>query len=405
MHHENVKYDGYRLTNLGYDYLAMKTLVNRGRFIGFGRQIGVGKESDIFEVLTEEHETLCLKLHRLGRTSFRDVKTKRDYLGHRRSYGSWLYLSRLAALKEYAFMLALHENNFPVPKPIDVNRHGVLMERVNAFPMVNVRQISNPGKVYDFCMAQILRLAEHGLIHGDFNEFNLMISDNEEITIIDFPQMVSIQHKNAKYYFERDVQCIKVYFEKKYRFKADENQDSAPKFEDLNFSSKDNLDKKVAASGFDSKRKEEFEQLSLVLKRDEDEDFEEEEEGEEEDCDIYDDSKQLHDKRNVDEDDIRGDRSNERLQKLDLYDRDGDSFDRSDEDNSASDNDEGINDMPMKDSTVSRRNHMSVHEIVTKSNQSQKAKSKKASAFKTRNTNKSRNAGKRKGDKRVSLDF
>ena len=118
LHHENVKYDGYRLTNLGYDYLAMKTLVNRGRFIGFGRQIGVGKESDIFEVLTEEHETLCLKLHRLGRTSFRDVKTKRDYLGHRRSYGSWLYLSRLAALKEYAFMLALHENNFPVPNQL-----------------------------------------------------------------------------------------------------------------------------------------------------------------------------------------------------------------------------------------------------------------------------------------------
>lgn len=59
--------------------------------------------ADIFEVVTPEGETMALKLHRLGRTSFRAVKSKRDYLKHRNSY-SWLYLSRLAALKEYAFM-------------------------------------------------------------------------------------------------------------------------------------------------------------------------------------------------------------------------------------------------------------------------------------------------------------
>jgi RIO-like serine/threonine protein kinase len=40
--------DGYRLTNLGYDYLAIKTLVNRGLIQGLGRQIGVGKESGGF---------------------------------------------------------------------------------------------------------------------------------------------------------------------------------------------------------------------------------------------------------------------------------------------------------------------------------------------------------------------
>lgn len=37
--------DGFRLTYLGYDFLAIKTLVNRGVFTAVGRQIGVGKES------------------------------------------------------------------------------------------------------------------------------------------------------------------------------------------------------------------------------------------------------------------------------------------------------------------------------------------------------------------------
>lgn len=33
----------------------------------------------------------------------------------------------------------------------------------------------------------IKRLAEFGLIHSDFNEFNLMIDENKKITMIDFP--------------------------------------------------------------------------------------------------------------------------------------------------------------------------------------------------------------------------
>ena len=80
---------------------------------------------------------MALKLHRLGRTSFRAVKSKRDYLRSRTSF-SWLYLSRLAALKEYAFMAALHKQGLPVPEPIDHNRHAVLMSLVDACPLVQV---------------------------------------------------------------------------------------------------------------------------------------------------------------------------------------------------------------------------------------------------------------------------
>ena len=40
---------------------------------------------------------------RLGRVSFRAIKEKRDYLGKRKS-ASWMYMSRLAAQKEWAFM-------------------------------------------------------------------------------------------------------------------------------------------------------------------------------------------------------------------------------------------------------------------------------------------------------------
>ena len=45
----------------------------------------------------------------------------------------------------------------------------------------------------------LVTLARDGLIHGDFNEFNIIIryKDGQPV-IIDFPQMVSTRHANAE---------------------------------------------------------------------------------------------------------------------------------------------------------------------------------------------------------------
>lgn len=219
--HENKKYDGYRLTYQGYDYLALKALTARGVISGIGSRIGVGKESDIYEVTNDEGTSMVLKIHRLGRTSFRSIKSKRDYLLHRKN-ASWLYMSRLAAIREYAYMKALYEHDFPVPTPIDQNRHTVLMSRVPAHPFGQVAKIERVKVIYTRLQNMIVRLAEHGLIHCDFNEFNLMIADDERIWLIDFPQMVSTSHRNAPMYFDRDVQCIRTYFRKRFGFHSEE---------------------------------------------------------------------------------------------------------------------------------------------------------------------------------------
>lgn len=62
-----------------------------------------------------------------------------------------------------------------------------------------MRKIADPSPVYNDIMNLIVRLANCGIIHGDFNEFNLMIDDDSNITMIDFPQMVSVSHSNAEW--------------------------------------------------------------------------------------------------------------------------------------------------------------------------------------------------------------
>jgi len=60
-------------------------------------------------------------------------------------------------------------------------------------------ELANPGKVYSALMHLIVKLCRYGLIHCDFNEFNLMITDEEEVILIDFPQMISTSHPNAEW--------------------------------------------------------------------------------------------------------------------------------------------------------------------------------------------------------------
>ncbi|OXB72605.1 UNVERIFIED_CONTAM: hypothetical protein H355_007851 [Colinus virginianus] len=94
---------------------------------------------------------------------------------------------------------------------------------------IGVRELSNPERILEKLMQLIVRLGRAGLIHGDFNEFNLMIDDKEHVTVIDLPQVVSTLHPNAEMYFERDVECIRNLFAKKFNIEVTE----APRFRDV----------------------------------------------------------------------------------------------------------------------------------------------------------------------------
>lgn len=260
VHKESKRYVGYRLTSLGYDYLALRALVKRGVLDAVGRPLGVGKEADVFmvtasEELLDEHPELAdepylaMKLHRLGRTSFRAVKSKRDYLVHRRA-ASWIYLSRLAAMKEYAFMCALHIRGFPVPRPLGQSRHVVIMELCHGSLLTGVHELPDPLTVANDLLAVAVRFAQHGLIHCDMNEFNIMVDEDGNATVIDFPQMVSTSHADAEMLFNRDVNAIRRFFE--HRFAVSPDDMTRPILGDIiaRRDGEERLDTIVSASGF-----------------------------------------------------------------------------------------------------------------------------------------------------------
>merc|ERR1719431_528698 len=200
-----------------------------------------------------------------------------ERLPQNRKQMSWLYLSRISATKEFAYMKALKDRGFPVPTPIDFNRHCILMDLVQGYPLQNVAEVDDPADLYDKLMNLLLKFANHGVIHGDFNEFNIMIDDNGNPIIIDFPQMVSTAHVEAKMFFERDVTCIRDFFKRRFEYESE----LAPTFEDI--ARVDALDAEVTASGVTKQMEKD---LRIEYGMDEDEEETEENSDEESDGDL-----------------------------------------------------------------------------------------------------------------------
>jgi RIO kinase 2 len=224
-----------------------------------------------------------------------------------------MYLSRLAAMKEFAFMQVLKREGFPVPEPIAQTRHTLVMELIDSFPLRSTDDIPDPLKLYGELMDLIIRLAQVGLIHGDFNEFNILIkvdpvTKKSSPILIDFPQMLSTTHENAEWYFDRDVACIKRFFSRRFGFESDEQ---GPFFKDAIKGSEKNkrLDIEVEASGFSRKMAKDLDRYvetvgirneaedaenvphdQDVAEEDEDEEDEEEEEEEEDEQEEQDES-------------------------------------------------------------------------------------------------------------------
>ena len=311
--------DGYRLTNAGYDILALYNLKVRHIIAAIGQKIGTGKESDIYLAADPTGKQVVLKFHRLGRTSFRNVRNKRDYFNNAKGGGrahSWLFLSKLSATKEYAFMKALYDVEYPTPQPLGQNRHIICMGLIRGIPLYQIypKQLSveQAQSIYEQAVALATTLAiNHGLVHCDLNEYNLLVdlsgiqqratddtadpyvrnsgamsvrmtssttnskatNNNDDansisllsrplpwlkddgivahmnelptirdaaeeealnndplpepvsrlpngeprpvVTLIDFPQMISIQHYNVRDYYERDMECLHRFFTKK----------------------------------------------------------------------------------------------------------------------------------------------------------------------------------------------
>ncbi|SFC55188.1 RIO kinase 2 [Halobiforma haloterrestris] len=235
---KTIQYEGYTLQFEGYDALALRALVQRDTIGEFGSPLGVGKESDVYEV--RSYKPLALKYHREGYTNFREVHKERDYASDK-EHVSWMYTARKAAEREYEILEELYPD-VSVPRPIDQNRHAIVMEKMDGVELSRTKLESEQVlDVLDLLLSEIARAYEGGYVHADMSEYNVFV-DESGVTVFDWPQAVPTDHENADEFLARDVDNAIGYFRRKY-------PQEVPSAEDL---SSDEVADAIASGAFET---------------------------------------------------------------------------------------------------------------------------------------------------------
>ncbi len=217
-------YEGYQIGFAAYDLVALSDLVDRDVVVSLGDLLGVGKESVVYEALgrtpaataaemgaaeksEEANETaasfpLAVKFHRQGETSFKHVRRVRDHLTDLPRC-AWIHAARLGAAKEFKTLKRL----FPevsVPRPIALSHHAVVMEHSGGTELYKLN-LENPEECLEIILEEVAVVWGKGIVHADLSAYNVLVCEDGEMVIIDWPQSVSRTHPQALELLERDL--------------------------------------------------------------------------------------------------------------------------------------------------------------------------------------------------------
>ncbi|MCS7121459.1 MAG: AarF/UbiB family protein [Archaeoglobaceae archaeon] len=212
---KQTEYEGSAFTFLGLSLFSLNRLVKRGIVNAVADQMSVGKESSIFNCYSEKFGECIIKFYRIGHTSFKKVKEKRDY--------GDLHFSVLAvrsAKREYETLKRLQ--GLSVPEVYAWEGNAVVMQLIEADELYKVK-LKNPNEVLDMIIEEIKKIVKRGVVHCDLSQFNILVRE-DGIWFIDFPQSVDVNSESWLEYLRRDVSNVLEYFYRTYRIEKNINE-------------------------------------------------------------------------------------------------------------------------------------------------------------------------------------
>ncbi len=217
-----LSYYGCAFTLFGLSLYSLRRFVKKGLISMIGNKMGEGKESTVYNAISDRYGEVVLKFHRVGYSSFKKVKEKRDY-----GTLHFTVLTVRSARNEFRALkrLAGYVN---VPKPYGWEGNAVMMELIEAKELFRVR-LKNPEEVLDMILEEVRAMYERGVVHGDLSQYNILVSE-EGIWIIDFPQAIVLEEESEEYsllsfeelkevaneLLERDLKNLLEYFRRSY---------------------------------------------------------------------------------------------------------------------------------------------------------------------------------------------
>jgi RIO kinase 2 len=210
---------GYALTKEGVEVMALKDYVRKDLIFALGAIIAKGKESDVYEALTEEGTKYALKFYKIGRTSFTRVRKRRARESS--EIHSWMTVNYEAAAREYRSLRKLEGLSKAFPRAISYSRSTVLLEQLSGVRLSQRPYLQDPAG-FERTVFDAMRIAfvEAGLVNADLSEYNIL-TNGASLWLIDWPQAVGAAHPNSLDLLRHDVVAVATFFRRAYDVETD----------------------------------------------------------------------------------------------------------------------------------------------------------------------------------------
>lgn len=201
-------------------------MLNKGVFDDIKGCISTGKEANVYRALIEEPEQqLAVKVYKTAILAFKD--RERYVVGeHRFRFGysksNPRKMVKLWAEKETRNLKRIFKTDIPVPKPLHLNKHVLVMEFLGTsegYPSPKLKDaIIDPQKypqLYNQLLAYMrIMYQECRLVHSDLSEYNILYHE-EKLWIIDVSQSVEHDHPMSLEFLRMDIKNVNDYFRKR----------------------------------------------------------------------------------------------------------------------------------------------------------------------------------------------
>ncbi|KAK9503005.1 hypothetical protein O3M35_011670 [Rhynocoris fuscipes] len=201
-------------------------LLNRGTISTINGCISTGKEANVYHATsgTGEIKDCAIKIYKTSILIFKDrdryvtgeFRFRHGYCRHNPRK-----MVRLWAEKEMRNLVRMKSVGLPVPEPIFLRSHVLIMEFIgkDGWPAPKLKDVelssSKACKLYRDCVTMMWTMYNKcRLVHADLSEFN-MLYHNGELYIIDVSQSVEHDHPHSFDFLRKDCTNITEFFRKK----------------------------------------------------------------------------------------------------------------------------------------------------------------------------------------------
>lgn len=203
--------------------MTIYELMNRGLVKDFYGVVSAGKESRIYYAEGRDGKPLAVKIYLIISAEFK--KTRAMYVSYDprfqripRDFRGFIYLW---ARREYRNLEDAYEAGVSVPRPYFVRNNVLGMQFIGEdgkrYPLLMEVELEPElyPKIYKQVVEAVKKLyREARLIHGDLSEYNIFITPEDKIILIDLSQAVRVEQPVADELLLRDLRNIARYFRK-----------------------------------------------------------------------------------------------------------------------------------------------------------------------------------------------